>query len=79
MQGRVLGRTHRGRDVQADTIERLWRWPMTAATLLVIPDLLMSGPGATTLDWVIWLVFAGRLLSIAFLATDGGTWLKKNP
>ena len=52
---------------------------MTAATLLVIPDLLMSGPGATTLDWVIWLVFAGELLSIAFLATDGGTWLKKNP
>jgi voltage-gated potassium channel len=80
MQGGVLGRVYRGRPgVEAEALERLWRWPMTVATLLVIPDLLMSGPVATALDWVIWLVFAGELLSIAFLAEDGGAWLKKNP
>jgi hypothetical protein len=39
----------------------------------------MSGPVANVLDWVIWLVFAGELVSIAFLASDGGTWLKNNP
>jgi ion transport protein len=63
----------------ADDLEQRWRWPMTVATLLVIPDLLMSGPVANVLDWVIWLVFAGELVSIACLASDGGSWLKKNP
>lgn len=65
--------------MEAEAMERLWRWPMTVATLLVIPDLLLSGPVASGLDWVIWLVFAGELLSIAFLAKDGGKWLKNNP
>jgi len=64
----------------ADHLEQRWRWPMTVATLLlVIHDLVISGPVSTVLDWVIWLVFAGELLSIAFLASDGGNWLKKNP
>lgn len=52
---------------------------MTVATLLVIPNLLISGHVANVLDWVIWLVFTGELFSIAFLASDGGTWLEKNP
>ena len=80
MKGRVLGRADRERPrVEAEAMEKLWRWPMTVATLLVIPDLLVSGPVATALDWGIWLVFAGELLSIAFLAKDGGKWLKNNP
>ena len=65
--------------MNADYLEQRWRWPMTVATLLVIPDLLVSGPVANVLDWVIWLVFAGELLSIAFLGSDGASWLKKNP
>jgi hypothetical protein len=65
--------------MNAHCLEQRWRWPMAVATVLVIPDLLTSGLAATVLDWVIWLVFAGELLSIAFLASDGGTWLKRNP
>jgi hypothetical protein len=65
--------------MNADYLEHRWRWPMTVATLLVIPDLVMSGHVANVLDWILWLVFAGELFSIAFLASDGGTWLKKNP
>jgi voltage-gated potassium channel len=60
-------------------MERMWRWPMTVATLLVIPDLLMSGPVARALDWVIWVVFAAELLTITVMASDGRAWLKRNP
>ena len=60
-------------------MERMWRWPMTVATLLVIPDLLMSGPVASALDWAIWVVFAAELLTITAMASDRRTWLKRNP
>ena len=68
-----------GRALRAEDMERLWRWPMTAATLLVIPDLLMTGSMAGALDWVIWVVFAAELLTITFMATDGRAWLRRNP
>jgi voltage-gated potassium channel len=78
--GRVLLlRWGRGRVLRAEDLERLWRWPMTVATLLVIPDLLMTGPVAGAIDWVIWVVFAAELFTITFMASDGRAWLRRNP
>lgn len=60
-------------------MERMWRWPMTGAALLVIPDLLIAGRVARGLDWMIWAVFAAELLTISTMARDGRAWLRRNP
>jgi hypothetical protein len=73
--------------LEASAIEARLRTLMIAATLLVIPDLIMEEQplrgswhlAAQVGDWLIWLVFLGEFAAIMLLATDWRTWLRDSP
>ncbi len=72
---------------EADTIEARLRGLMIAATLLVIPDLILEEQPlrsswhltAQIGDWLIWLVFLSEFAAIMLFATDWRSWLRSYP
>jgi hypothetical protein len=77
----------RTRKVGAATIDARMRTLMIAATLLVIPVLVLetqplSAPWHTVAvvgDWLIWLVFLVEFAAIVAFAEDWRSWLRKYP
>jgi voltage-gated potassium channel len=75
------------RRLEAATIDARMRTVMIAATLLVIPDLIMEEQPlrntwhtvAVIGDWLIWLVFFVELAAIMLLAKDWRSWLRSYP
>lgn len=75
------------RRFDAATIDQRLRVPMIAATLLVIPDLVLEGQPlrdpwhtpAVIGDWLIWLVFLGEFAAIMLFARDWRWWLRSYP
>jgi voltage-gated potassium channel len=71
----------------ASLIETRLRALMIAATLLVIPDLIMEEQPLRTSwhlaaqigDWLIWLVFLVEFTAIMMFAVDRRTWLRSYP
>src|SRR6202034_271193 len=80
----VLMRTRRWK---AAAIDARMRVVMIAATLLVIPDLVLEEQPlraswhmvAVIGDWFIWLVFLVELLAILLFAEDWRSWLHSYP
>ncbi len=72
---------------EAAAIDARLRAAMIAATLLVIPDLILEEQPLRTSwhrvavvgDWVIWLVFLVELLAIMIFARDWRSWLRSYP
>jgi len=75
------------RRLQAAAIDARMRAVMIAATLLVIPDLVLEEQPlreswhtvAVIGDWAIWLVFLIELAAIMLLAEDRRAWLARYP
>jgi len=72
---------------EAAAIDARLRGVMIAATLLVIPDLILEEQPlraswhqvAVVSDWVIWLVFLVEFLAIMIFARDWRSWLRRYP
>jgi voltage-gated potassium channel len=72
---------------EAAAIDARLRGVMIAATLLVIPDLILEEQPlraswhqvAVISDWAIWLVFLVELAAIMVLAKDWRSWLRSYP
>jgi voltage-gated potassium channel len=68
-------------------MERLFRKPVTFATLLVIPVMILQGAGVgepwETVgyvgDWAIWLIFLAEVGSILVVSGDRWGWVRRNP
>jgi len=75
------------REMEASAIEARLRGLMIAATLLVIPDLIMEEQPlqgswhrlAQYGDWLIWLVFLIEFAAIMMFAADRRSWLRNYP
>ena len=80
----LLQRTRR---LQAAAIDERMRVVMIAATLLVIPDLILEEQPlratwhtvALAADWFVWLVFLVEFAAIFVLAEDWRAWLRRYP
>jgi voltage-gated potassium channel len=83
----LAGALRRTRRFEAATIDARMRNVMIAATLLVIPDLILEEQPlraswhrlATISDWLIWSVFMVECAAIWILAEDWRSWLRKYP
>jgi voltage-gated potassium channel len=72
---------------EAAAIDARLRGVMIAATLLVIPDLILEEQPlraswhqvAVISDWIIWLVFLVEFAAIMMLAKDWRSWLRSYP
>jgi len=72
---------------EASAIEKRLRGAMIAATLLVIPDLIMEEQplrgswhrAAQLGDWLIWLVFLLEFAAVMMFAVDRRSWLRSYP
>jgi voltage-gated potassium channel len=72
---------------RAEVMQRHFEKPVIAATLLVIPVMILQGIGADEpwetiayiSDWAIWLVFLAEVAAMLVVSEDRWEWVRHNP